>query len=156
MLHTTLAAITEQEADVEWISADCSVAVEDDEEVPNHPDKNCSFAVEWLARRLAKLAVSVLAAYNWRELFFRQADFSTPSGPLQTALTFFVFKIGSSDFYTVRITPGWNAQKWYPCVYFRNRGYPPSVLNPFWKSWIFKKEHFSKNIYPYLGTPFTK
>ena len=69
------------------------------------------------------------------------------------AVTFFVFGIGSSDFYTVRITPGWNAQKWYPCVYFRNRGGTPSVLNPFWKSWIFKKEHFSKNIYPYLGTP---
>ena len=104
MLHTTLAAITEQEADVEWISADCSVAVEDDEEVPNHPDKNyprcnngCEFGV---------LYSVILAAYNWRELFFRQAGFSTPSGPLQTALTFFVFGIGSSDFYTVRITPG--------------------------------------------------
>ena len=47
MLHTTLAAITEQEADVEWISADCSVAVEDDEEVPNHPYKNnCTFTIE--------------------------------------------------------------------------------------------------------------
>ena len=87
----------------------------------------------------------ILAAYNWRELFFGKRDFSTPLGPLQTAVTFFVFGIGSSDFYTVRITPGWNAQKWYPCVYFRNRGGgTPSVLNPFWKSWIFRKEHFSK------------
>ena len=36
---------------------------------------------------------------------------------------------------------------------FEIGGGTPSVLNPFWKSWIFKKEHFSKNIYPYLGTP---
>ena len=122
MLHTTLAAITEQEADVEWISADCSVAVEDDEEVPNHPYKNCSFALSSLlttgVSRLQRyprcnngcefgvLYSVILAAYNWRELFFGKRDFSTPSGPLQTAVTFFVFRIGSSDFYTVRITPG--------------------------------------------------
>ena len=64
----------------------------------------------------------------------------------QTALTFFVFGFGSSDFYTVRITSGWNAQKWYPCVYFRNRGgYPP----PFWihsgKVGFSKRSTFQKN-----------
>ena len=84
-------------------------------------------------------------------------DFSTPSSPLQTALTFFVFGFRSSDFYTVRITSGWNAQKWYPCVYFRNRGggTPP----PFWHSGkvgFSKRSTFQKNWYPAYISPITK
>ena len=36
---------------------------------------------------------------------------------------------------------------------FEIGGGTPSVLNPFWKSWIFRKEHFSKKWVPPLYTP---
>ena len=73
----------------------------------------------------------------------------------QTALTFFVCGIGSSDFYTVRITPGWNAQKWYPCVYFRNRGGgTPLRSESILEKLDFQKGALFKKYIPYPYTPY--
>ena len=52
---------------------------------------------------------------------------------------FFRFWIYILRFLHSSKSSGWNAQKWYPCVYFRNRGVPPLEKLDFQKGALFKK-----------------